>query len=835
MRLKAAFLTLIFIIIHSAVYAQRDCVAFGTLKNNAGKPVTTATIAVQGSNQIVSINKQGEFEIIGLPCDKTIKIAISDISHHTEYIEITPTSGVREEIHVELKERELKEVEVKYKYQDEKREQVSLIKVDPRQTQNLPSVFGDFNKVLSTLPGVSSNNELSSTYSVRGGNYDENLVYVNGMPIYRPFLVSSGQQEGLSFVNSSLVSDVEFSSGGWQPRYGDKLSSVLAIEYKTPTQFGGSVTGSMLGGGFHLEGASPNKRLTFVGGLRYKDSRRALRGLDTGAEFRPWFIDYQSFMRYDLTNKERHPNQIKTSIGLLTSYAKNSYLIIPQTKETNFGNFNQSKRFLVAYSGQETMSYDSYQNGLKLDHRFDSTLKFNIIISQLYTREREFFDIEGYYQLCDVSLDPSTDEFNKCVFTQDIGSEYKHGRNQLNAEIYNLQSNWEHALSDKSTVEWGVNYSSESISDKLDQYNFIDSSFFVGKLETLFTDLTLNSNRFGGFAQHTIQIDSNKTFTYGVRSSYWDVNKQVTISPRAQFSIKPRWKRDILFKTAAGIYHQPPFYRELRNDSGQLNTALRAQMSTHLIAGMDYNFKMWSRDFKLTSEIYHKQIFDAMVYDIDDVKIRYKANNDAIAYAYGVDFRINGEFIKGAESWFSLGLLRTREKLNDDAFLGIDSLERHAGYVPRPMDQLVMIGVFFQDHLPNNPTWRMYLNGTFGSGLPFNIPGVPKYTAYEYQGTTVNAETGNEEETTLSARSLARMPAYRRVDIGISKMIAFNIDEDIKSNGIRSVWIGLEVLNVLTTQNTLSYTWVKDLYGVRYAIPNYLSARLLNLKAIVKF
>ena len=481
------------------------------------------------------------------------------------------------------------------------------------------------------------------------------------------------------------------------------------------------------------------------------------------------------------------------------------------------------------------MSYNSYQNGLIFNHKFNSKLNADLIISSLNTVEREFFDVEAGMKLCEVSLDPSSDGFNKCSFTQDVGSEYRNGRNQLSAEIYNLRSNWEYAISDKSVVEWGVNYSNERFDDVIDEYSFLDSADYVQDLQSFNTELNLESSRAGGFVQHKIRLDSNITFTYGVRSSFWDVNKEVTISPRTQFSIKPKWRRNIIFKAAAGIYHQPPFYRELRNDAGVLNRNLKAQMATHLIAGMDYNFKMWSRDFKLTSEVYHKNISNAIVYDIDDVKIRYKGHNDAKAYAYGADMRVSGEFIKGAESWFSLGLLQTREKLDNDVFIGLDSTERNAGYVPRPTDQLVVVGVFFQDHLPNNPTWSMYMNGNFGCGLPFNIPGLPKHTEYTYKGEVYDAEKEEFVETELTARTIGKMTAYRRVDIGISKIIAFNVDEDIETKGIRSIWIGLEVLNVLKSNNTISYTWVTDLYGTQYAIPNFLSKRMANLKVIVKF
>ena len=799
----------------------------GELINDKKKPVKNAIIVVQGQSNSYISDAKGKFILSNLPENKKLKASITHESHYSKIIEFQLAKGEKVVQKINLVQRELDEVVVKYNSKDEKREQVSITKIDPRQTENLPSVFGDFNKVLATLPGVNSNSELSSTYSVRGGNYDENLVYVNGIPIYRPFIVSAGQQEGLSFVNAALVRDVEFSAGGWQPRYGDKLSSVLAVEYKTPSKFGGSVTASALGGGFHLEGSNKDQRVTYVAGLRYKDSRWVLRNTDLSeANFRPWFIDYQSYLNFDLTNREKNPDEIKTTLGLLTSYARNSFYVAPTARETNFGSFQIPKRLTIAFDGSETMSYDALQNGLKLDHKFTSNLKANFIISNLYTLEREFFDVDAGMKLCDVSSDPNSD-INKCVFTQDIGKYYRHGRNELEAEIYNLQSNWEYALSDNSVFEWGAIYSNENIVDVVDEYTFIDSADYVDDLRNLEADLNLKSSRAGVFAQHTLKIDSNKVFTYGARASFWDVNQQFTFSPRAQFSVKPKWKRDVVLNSAIGVYHQPPFYRELRDSLGVLNKNLRAQMSVHIISGLDYNYKWWNRNFKFTGELYYKHIKNAIVYDIQDVKIRYRALNDAAAYAYGADFRVSGEFIKGSESWFSLGLLRTREKLDDDSFVGVDGQVRNAGYIPRPTDQLVTIGVFFQDHLPGNPTWRMYLNGIYGSGLPFNIPGVTKQNGYDYY---------NEQfDQTYRISSMGRMPSYKRVDIGISKIFAINVDEEIETKGIRSVWVGIEALNVLANNNVISYTWVDDLYGTKYAIPNYLSRRMVNLKVIVKF
>ncbi len=778
----------------------------------------------------VQTDANGFFEFSGLSFNKDYKLNVSQFGITSKSIIIRLEEGRNnfKKIEVEPKSTIIMEVTANAgNNEEDPRTRPGITKLKPRTPKMVTSVFGDFNKAISTLPGVSSNNELSSTYSVRGGNFDENLVYVNGMEIYRPFLLRSGQQEGLSFVNPDLVADITFSAGGWQPQYGDKLSSVLAIEYKKPTEFGGSFTAGRLGGALHLENASKNKRLTYIVGLRYKDASAALSRLqEQSTELRPRFGDVQSYITYDLTNKKKHENEVgRASIEGLFSYAKNDYYIEPASKTTTFGAItSQVKRLFVAYDGYQSMTYDTYQAGLAYKQRFNEKLRTDLTLSNMNTTEREFFDLEAGYLMCDIKIDFSDDEnLDRCVLEQDIGSEYKYARNTLKANILNLRNQWTYLHSDKSTFKWGVRVGREVIDDTISEYEFIDSADFAGITRVLRTGVDLNSIRYNAYGQHTIELDTGTVFTYGFRSSYWSVNKQFTISPRAQFSWKPKnWDRDYVFRAAAGVYHQPPFYREIRDNFGNINPDVIAQRSTHFIVGSDYKFKMWDRDFKLVSELYYKDVKNVIPYEYEDVKLRYKAHNDAVAYVRGMDFRLSGEFIRDTESWFSLGLLQTRENLDSAFYVQNDGTVANAGWVPRPTDQLVTFGVFFQDQLPGNPSVKMYLNMLFGSGLPFSRPNAVRYKYVDSDG--------------LPRQSYGRMQAYRRIDIGFSKLLIFQDDEfGSKKRKFESLWLGVEVLNIIAANNTISVSWIKDINNQVYGIPNFLTGRLLNVKMIGKF
>ncbi len=680
------------------------------------------------------------------------------------------------------------------------RDQISLMKIDPAASKLLPSPTGDFNRVLATLPGVQANNELSSTYNVRGGNYDENLIYVNGIEIYRPFLVSSGQQEGLSFVNPDLAQKVDFSSGGWQPRFGDKLSSVLAVEYKRPTKFGASAAASFTGGTVHVEGPSRNGRLTYLGGVRYRDTRYILNSLQTSGNYLPRFFDAQGYIT---ANLGPHGDSTRTTLGLLVSGARNDFRFEPTNRETTFGTVNRIVRLTIGYDGRERMQYDTWQGGLNLRHRFSDRFSTELLANYVRSDEREFRDVEAGFRFSDVNTDPDSKDFNQSIRQRDVGSRFDHARNVLRARIATTEARATWLPGSRHRILTGLKVGREQITDELDEYGFLDSADYVTDLTTLTTTLRLPSTRVQAYAQHTWEIDSARTLTYGVRAHRWSVNGQTVVSPRAQYSWRAR-RPGLTFRLAAGVYQQPPFYRELRSLSGQLNTSLRAQRSYHLIGGTAYEFRQFGRPFLLTTEVYAKYLDHVVPYDVDNVRLRYFARNNATAYAAGADVRLSGEFIRGTESWFSLGVLTTRERIRE---AGVAYPNR---YVRRPTDQRVQLGVMFQDQLPSNPTFRLQLFNVIGTGLPFSPPNEPAF-----RGTS----------------KLSRL--FWRTDIGFAKLIALDTGEGRVR--LRSLWISFEVLNLLAKNNLVSYSYVQDTDAITYAVPNYLSQRVFNLRVAATF
>jgi len=777
-------------------------ILFGQTAFTRGKITDENQIGIAGVN-IASNTGEGTYTdslgryLLVVTPDTAIVLTISHISYQTitRKISLAPFDNLLLNIRLVPKSTLLEEVEV----QDRRATDdfvPSLTTISPESARLLPSPFGEFNKVLATLPGVVSNNELSSTYSVRGGNFDENLVYVNDIPIYRPFLVRAGEQEGLSFINPHLVENIEFSSGGWAPEYGDKLSSSLNITYRKPKEWGGSASISLLGGGLHLEGASKNQRLTFLAGVRHKSSQYLLNTLETKGEYFPKFTDVQSYITYNLD-----PKSNRTELSLLFGYANNSYLVEPETRETRFGTFSQVFRFIVGFDGQELLKYQTYQGALRLNHKFSDRFQTSFIASAFYTQEREYFEVEGAYRLCDVDNNPGSGSFNECAVTRGLGSNYRSGRNLLDAKIFNLQNRSLFQLNKKNQIEFGFGYDRELIEDKLNEYEFTDSAdFVIINTPPINSTIDLDTYRLTGYLQHNSWIGSNHKLTYGVRFNYWSYNQETLISPRLQYGYLTPWKRPVTFTAAVGWYQQPPFYRELRNFSGEINQNIKAQSSIHAIIGADYNFKLWQRNFKFVSELYYKHLDNVIPYDVDNVRIRYYGDNIATAYAAGLDLRVSGAFIRGTESWFSLGILKTEEDLSID----------EQGYIRRPSDQRVTLGIYFSDHMPNDPSVRVYLNLIYGSGLPFGPP------------------------NNLEYRNQFNGRAYNRLDIGFSKLIPMSKGTET-NRGLKSIWLSAEILNLLGARNTISYTWIKDLHNRQFAVPNNLSQRFFNIKVWVEF
>ena len=770
------------------LFAQQQAVVSGTITDESGQPLNAVNIQINGSTVGVSSDAAGSYKI-DIPTGKDIELIYSHVGYSNEIKALNLKVGESVTFDVVLKETTEVLTGVQIKGERDGREEVSITKIKPKSLESLPTAFGDFNKVLTTLPGVVSNNELSSTYSVRGGSFDENLIYVNDIPVYRPFLISNGQQEGLSFVNSNLVKEIEFSAGGWQPKYGDRLSSVLNVDYKTPEKFGASATLGLLGGMAHIEGATRSGKLTYVTGVRHKSAQYLLNTLETQGEYLPKFTDLQAYVNYTIDDR--------TDVGILTSYARNRYYVEPVSRETEFGTFDRSFRLFVGFIGKEILEYDTYQGGVKINRRLTDNLTSTLIASGVYAFEREYTDVEGGYRLCDVDKNLGSDTFNECVYVRGIGSNYDYGRNNLQANIINLENRNVLVLDNNNTVEFGLGYSYQHIDDQLSEYTFRDSVDYVIDIQSLQASNEISSSQYTGYIQHTSDINNRMTTTYGVRLNYWTLNQQLLVSPRAQIAFRPRWVRDVMFKLATGIYQQPPFFREMRAPDGLLNTDLKAQKSFHIIGALDYNFKWWNRDFKFIGEVYYKGLSDVVPYDVDNVKVRYYATNSAKAYATGVDLRVSGEFIEGTESWFSVGILNAREDVEGDG----------RGYIRRPTDQRLNVAVFFQDHLPNNPTFRVSLNLFFGSGLPFGPP------------------------QSFEKRNIFSGDTYRRLDMGFSKLIYLNKE---KFDSQRQLLISAEILNVFGVANAISYTWITDVANNQFAVPNTLSARFLNVKLSIK-
>jgi len=703
---------------------------------------------------------------------------------------------------------------------NKKTELKSILTIDPQIIRTIKGAQPGIENLLKTLPGVNISNELSTQYSVRGGNFDENLVYVNGIEIYRPFLVRSGQQEGLSFVNSNLIKNIKFSAGGFQSKYGDKLSSVLDIEYKNPN--GNNLSGNvnLLGGNITLNNISKNAKVSNILGVRYRDNSMLVNSRETITNYNPKFIDIQNFLTANINEK--------FSLNFLSYMSVNNYNYKPQSRQTNFGTLDDPTALIVYYQGQEKDKYQTVFGAAKLNFKASVNTELSLITSAFQTSEKEYFDILAQYRLGEVNNNIGDEDLGDVEFSEGIGSQLNHGRNNLNAIIYNIEHKGNYKKNDNN-LEWSLKFTKEDIKDRIVEWEVIDSTGFsidppffeslgdqpytanegpIIPYQNIRKTNNTKTNRIQTYVQWSKNSNIGSTEIYsnaGMRLHGWSIdNKKLNFvfSPRFQIGIKPEWKKDMIFKLSGGVYHQPPFYRELRDYNGEINYGVKAQKSIHLVASNEYSYSLWNRPFKLTSEVYYKDMTNVNAYTVDNVRIRYLANNNAKAYAYGLDLRLNGEFIKGTESWFSFGYLNTKENIDNQ------------GYSPRPSDQRLKFGILFQDYIPNIPDLKMYLNLVYNTGVP---GGAPSYAnSYDYQN---------------------RLPDYKRVDLGISYVIVSD-KKDFKrgwKKNFSDLSIGLEIFNMFDIQNSITNTWVRDVYSKRqYSIPNYLTPRLLNLTIDMK-
>jgi hypothetical protein len=832
--LKRILICLFFYFVGSEAITSQTAVVRGVVRGTDNEPVENVTIGVKENNTQSTYSDENGFYSLPVDAEKTITIVFYDINFESESYTISAKPGQYISLSPKLRfKNTLLEVEI----MDRAERNKEIVRIDPKVLTQLPSPTGNVEDIIKTQMGVSSNNELSSGYSVRGGNFDENLVYVNDIEVYRPFLVRSGQQEGLSFANPNMVQNINFSAGGFEAKYGDKLSSVLDITYRKPLKFEGNASASLLGGNIQMEGISKNRLVAWSIGTRYRTNVYLLKSLDTQGEYRPNALDFQTFLTFDVNPRWK--------IEFLGNIANNKYLVIPTNRQTNFGTVNQALRFTVFFDGQELMQYTTLMSGVSATYRPNSKTKLKFISSAYRANEEEVYTVQGQYYIDQLEADLGKPNFGQVAFNRGIGTFINNGRNYLTANVFNFEHKGIRSINNNNQFLWGARYQLEEINDRLGEWRAIDSAGFlvpyspneINLIDVYKTKITLPSTRSQAYAQYNfnklLKDSSNLNITAGVRGNYWTVNNQLVFSPRITISYRPKWQRDWLFKLSGGYYYQPPFYRELRSISGEINRNVKAQRSIHLVLTGDYIFNMWDRPFKLVMAGYYKQLNNLVPYEVDNVRIRYFANNNTRGYATGTDIRINGEFIKGVESWASLGLLRTFEYSSDNIHyiyfnkdkeeivrgytfdqVKADSQRVDPGFIPRPTDQLLTFGCFFQDYLPKFPALKFNLNMQFGSGLPFGPP------------------------THLRWQQILRMPAYRRVDAGF----AYNaIKQSRAANGkktfnhLKEMWIFLEVFNLLQVQNTVSYTWIQDVTGNRYAIPNYLTNRQVNLRLQVKF
>jgi hypothetical protein len=821
-------LALLLLVLGTTAFAQqKKPVLYGIILDDNKEPIEGVSIYyadIEGTVRTTSDNNG--FYKIELPVNRKVIVWFEHISFRLSSIEdviLGPNDRFEFNLMLFGSAKDLDPVIIT---KEGNRSVEGITVISPDVIRTIPGANAGVENILKTYGGVTSNNELSTQYSVRGGNYDENLVYVEDVEIYRPFLIRSGQQEGLSFTNTEMVRNVNFSAGGFQARYGDKLSSVLDITYRRPKRFGAALEASFLGGSLTAEGISKNKKWNAIIGARYRDNSLLVNSQETETNFKPTFADIQTMINFNPTNK--------WEISFLGNIAQNKYHYQPLTRQTNFGTVDDPRALLIFYEGQEKDEYETYFGALKSTYKVSDNFTFKVIGSVYHTQEQEHFDILANYALGDVDTNIGSDSFGDCINCASAGSQLTHARNNLDALIVNAEVKGFHTFL-KNQVEWGFKYTREDIRDRLVEWEVIDSAGF--SVNPPREDLPRNDqpynpyygplvpyqnvratnfaeiNRFSGYVQWSRRAKLGTADIFmnaGVRAHQWQVtvadesgDNQMTFSPRAQLAVKPQWKRDMLFRLAGGFYHQPPFYRELRDRNGEVQPNVKAQQSIHIVLGNDYSFRMWSRPFKLITEAYYKKLDDVNTYTLENVRIRYQANNDAVAYAYGADVRLNGEFVPGTESWLSFGYMKTEENIND------------RGYIARPTDQRLKFGVLFQDYVPNIPSLRMYLNLVYNTGLP---GGSPSYAdPYLYQ---------------------SRLNDYRRADAGFSYVFT-----DAKKQYPKGHWmavfkelaLGLEIFNLFNNQNAITNTWVRDVYSrAQYGIPNYLTSRVFSLKLNVR-
>ncbi len=798
-------------------YAQNIASIDGRIKDEHGNFLNGVNVYADRTSYGISSNDSGYYRLI-VPSGKDFVVVFSMIGYNSQRQVIHLKNGEKLKLDIVLYQNVKAIDEVSVVSESDRASNISRISM--KDYKQIPNPSGNIEAMIKTLPGVSSSNELSSQYSVRGGNFDENIVYVNDIEIVRPQLIRSGQQEGLSFINADMVSSVKFSAGGFEARYGDKMSSVLDVVYRRPTTYQASVSASFQGASVTAEGVSKNGKLTHITGFRYKTSQYLLSTLDTKGDYKPAFTDVQSLITYQFTKK--------FEASVLGNFAQNKFQFVPQTRSTNFGSIAQIYNLTVYYGGQEMDKYRSMLGALTLNYKPTSQLSLKLLGSAYSTYEQETFDIEGQYLINELDNTPDGTNYKDSMLNIGVGGMLNHARNFMWTNSYTASHIGTFSAGNHQ-LRWALDYKREIIIDRLNEWTLIDSAGFSSPYSPSSIQLydvvnaknNVASSRYSGYIQDLYQFSTSKHKLFlngGVRFNYWSFNQQLVVSPRVRLSLKPQWTRDIMLHIATGLYYQPVFYKEMRDFHGNINQHIVAQKSIHYLIGGDYHLKLWNRPFIFTSELYYKQLSNLIPYKVDNVRIRYIAQNNANGYAAGMDFKLNGEFVPGVESWASLSFLKSEENIINDFYINRSGTRIEPGYYPRPTDQRVNFNLYFQDYLPNNPTLQLHLNLVYGSSLQVSPPGSARFD-----------------------QTFAIGP-YRRVDMGFSK--TFKSDEHNSNvqwiNKFKDFVVSIEFFNLLDINNKSSYTWVRTVPNQagdpnEFSVPNYLTSRRINLKVAVKF
>lgn len=765
----------------------------GKVSDQDGNPIELASIMVASQGKITMSNLKGEFSM-QLQSEDSVKVRFSMLGYKSKMRVLHRPQG-KQTLQIQLSsDNEMQEVVVQAKVQQHGT--TEEIKVEA--TKRNPSVSGNVvEEILQTQAGVSTHSELSSQYNVRGGTFDENSVYINNVEVYRPFLVRSGQQEGLSVINADLVESVGFSTGGFEAKYGDKMSSALDITYKRPKRTEGSITASMLGANGYLGIAT--KKLTWTNGLRYKTNKYLLGSLETKGEYNPSFLDYQTYLSWQPSKRWQ--------VDFIGNISENNYNFEPKDRETKFGTLKNVKSFKVYFDGKEKDLFRTFFGSLSITNHLTPRTDISLIASAFSTKEQQRYDIQGQYWLTQTETSENLG----------VGTYMQHSRDYLKANVRSLKLMMQQRAGNHR-VEGALTYKIEKIEENSAEYEYRDSAGYniphTGKTLDMIYSMrarnNLDAKRIEAYLQDTWNFKSNDSvptlyrLNYGVRYAHWDFNGESIVSPRASLNITPGWNRNLSFRVAAGLYYQAPFYKELRDTTmvngvtyALLNKKIRSQRSIHALASMSYRFSMMNRPFKFTAEAYYKAISRLVPYSVDNVKVTYYGDNETSGHAAGLDLKLFGEFVPGADSWLTLSVMNTSMKLNGKN-------------VPLPTDQRFALNLFFTDYFPGSTRWRMSLKLAYADGLPFSAP--------------------HQELTSTPFRA----PAYKRADIGMSYRL-FDNQDGSRSSIFRNVWLGLDCLNLFGINNVNSYYWITDISGQQYAVPNYLTGRQINAKISVEF